>query len=73
MSKKTVWVLTRSINDYNQDGEYFEAAFAQKPTLERLAKHFGGGGVAFLKHVRNGGGRREYENEWYDLSEVELG
>ena len=32
-----VWILTREENDYNQYGEYFEAAFASKPTPEQLA------------------------------------
>lgn len=35
-----VWVLLRAENDYNQYGEYFEAAFAEKPSVAVLAKHF---------------------------------
>ena len=29
-----IFVLTREINQYDQDGAYFVAAFAQKPTRE---------------------------------------
>lgn len=32
----SVWVLTSEVNDYNQYGEYFEAVFKDKPTLEQL-------------------------------------
>lgn len=31
-----VWVLTETVNDYNQYGEYFLAVFKEKPTLEEL-------------------------------------
>jgi len=77
-----VWVLTRSINDYNQEGEYFVAVFAQRPTVKTLADYFtkNGGGqfadvmaaVSFLEHVIAGGGRRGTEHEWYDLEETVL-
>ena len=31
-----VWVLTETVNDYNQYGDYFVAVFKEKPTLEEL-------------------------------------
>lgn len=31
-----VWILTYQVNDYNQHGDYFEAVFKEKPTLEEL-------------------------------------
>lgn len=74
-----VWVLTSSYNDYDQHGEYFEAVFAKKPDLKILAEFFkmkgGKSGdvmeaVAFLEHVRAGGGRRGTEHMWYGLDEV---
>jgi len=34
-----VWILTSEYNDYDQHGEYFEAVFAQKPTLQQIQKH----------------------------------
>lgn len=39
MSNK-VWILTSTMNDYNQHGEYFEAVWFHKPTYEDL-KQFG--------------------------------
>lgn len=80
MSKK-VWVLTYEINDYNQEGEYFLAAFDGKPTHKRLAEALTGArampgdimdGIAFLEHLLAGGGRRGVEDTWYNLSEVVL-
>lgn len=32
----TVWVLTREINAYEQDGEYFVKVFPAKPSWEDL-------------------------------------
>lgn len=74
--------MTRSINEYDQDGEYFEAVFANKPSLKTLADHFKYNdrgisvnvfeAISFLEHVLAGGGRRDTEYEWYDLQEVEM-
>ena len=36
----SVWVLTSEVNDYDQCGEYFEAVFKEKPTLEQLMIDF---------------------------------
>lgn len=83
MKKKTVWMLTRAINDYNQDGAYFVAVFDGKPNLKRLAEAMsatghGIGGVdlyaaiAKLEHILAGGGRQGVEHEWFSLDEVEL-
>lgn len=77
-----VWVLTREHNGYDQHGSYFEAVFAKKPTLEVLASYFRNteansfgtdmmGAIEFLEHLRKGGGRREAEDVWYTLEEVE--
>jgi hypothetical protein len=68
-------VLTRQINEYNQDGEYFEAVLAEKPDyqkLEKLLLSMGMGGQEFIDHLLNGGGRRGYEETWYHLREVDL-
>ena len=70
MKQDTVWVLTSEYNDYDQHGEYFEAVFKNKPTAQQLI----GQGVAEseAEWVLQGGGRREYEDLWYNLNEVEL-
>lgn len=79
-----MWVITRAENEYSQYGEYFEAVFKEKPTLEELAQCFyeesleqvasdGGKKIIFLVHLLNGGGRRNNEDTWFFLKEVEEG
>lgn len=72
-----IWVLTRSINDYNQDGEYFEMAWDHKPSLQELANQLVGRGegdvmqaVSLLLHIEAGGGRQGFEDTWYHLRQV---
>lgn len=67
-----MWILTRSINEYNQDGEYFESAWRNKPTKEQLSKLFGKD-ESLISHLSEGGGRINSENVWYYLTEVEEG
>ena len=62
-----VWVLTKEYNDYDQYGEYFIAVFSEKPHHSQLTecevpRHR-------LRHVLNGGGRVDYEDEWFHLKE----
>jgi hypothetical protein len=80
VTKRTVWILTYEVNDYNQEGEYFLAAFDKKPDHQKLAEALrGASGVpndimsalALLEHILKGGGRRGDENHWYGLEEVE--
>lgn len=81
--KKKIWVLTREINAYEQDGEYFVCAFEQKPSIQKLAEEMARhdcpvdlndlfDAIAFLEHLRNGGGRRATEHTWFNLTEVDL-
>ena len=71
MSK--VWVLTTEYNDYDQHGEYFVSVFKNLPTKEQISNKTG-----FIvdsptvEHILSGGGRIEYEHQWYYLIEVEL-
>ncbi len=66
----TIWVLTREINEYDQDGEYYVKAFNHKPTHQELSS--AGVPTTSLRHVLNGGGRTErYEHEWFHLREEE--
>ena len=77
-----VWVLTEEYNDYDQHGAYFLAVFQTKPSIKELADwfsvHEGMGfpnimaGISFLEHLLKGGGRREYEDNWYNLEFVEF-
>lgn len=66
-----MWVITRSINEYYQEGDYFECVFDHEPSVEELTKFFGDEELA--EHVWNGGGRRYPEETWYFLTEIESG
>jgi len=75
-----MWILTREINEYDQDGAYFEAAFENKPDLYELSNYFYPANdfkrlnkeqLTFLIHVLNNGGRREFEHTWYNLFEYQ--
>lgn len=76
MSKK-LWVLTRELNAYEQDGEYFEAAFIGKPTAKHLKRVLKLRDTEeadeLISHILDGGGRMGIENEWYNLEEYEEG
>ena len=62
-----MWILTREINAYDQDGEYLEAAFLKKPTEDQIKR--------YLKYdwevdwvLNQGGGRKsDYDNTWFYL------
>lgn len=79
---KKIWVLTRFINEYYQEGGYFVAAFAAKPTHEQLAQQMSlmtrasqstlFKVLAKLEHVLNGGSRQNNEHEWYELKQEDL-
>ena len=78
------WVLTREINEYDQDGEYFVAVFRSKPSILDIAKTLEWKVVKtigdinpvekkYIEHILAGGGRRALINEdvWYHLRQVE--
>ncbi len=67
-----VWILTKEINDYNQEGEYFIEVYAQKPTLDQLREVVHFSIENDYKHLLQGGGQRGCEYEWYCLNEVEV-
>lgn len=67
----TVYILTREINEYEQDGEYFVAVFAEKPHHTVISKL--GVPTNRLEHVLNGGGRVDYENQWFYLRKYDIG
>lgn len=64
-----VWVLTREENQYDQFGEYFDAVFSTKPTVEQVTEHVGSKEIA--EHVLRSGGRISDEHTWYFLREVD--
>lgn len=69
-----MWIITFSVNDYSQYGEYFYCAFDSMPTIEDLRKVFPESNIDFLNHTLNGGGRTErMEGTWYFLTELKSG
>ena len=64
-----MWILTREINEYDQDGAYFVHAWLKKPSHKELAAL--GVDYARMKHTLDGGGRTQAsENEWFYLFEI---
>ena len=65
---RTVFVLTRELNMYDQDGEYFVGVFDGLPHHSQLTLN--GVPQNRLRHVLKGGGRVEHEDEWFHLREI---
>lgn len=72
-----VWVLTREVNEYNQEGEYFVAVFPKKPTAQQLIENLVP--EEDVDHVLNGGGRLHFDipsdqhyHVWHHLRRVHL-
>lgn len=69
----SLWVITREINEYNQEGEYFVAVFKDKPTKEELIKLLPNEPEKYVDHLLTGGDRLDKEDEWYNLYEIKYG
>ena len=67
-----MWIVTRAINQYDQDGDYFVCAFDKKPTFQELKKILGCDDATIGKLMR-GGGRQNLEYEWFFLTELKSG
>lgn len=65
-----VWILTREVNEYDQDGEYFVAVFGEKPHHTLLTAN--GVPQEHLRHVLNGGGHIGVEHEWFHLRDYSV-
>jgi len=68
-----MWVVTRTINEYNQDGDYLVCVFESKPTFQDLKKVLPGEGDATIGKLTRGGGRERHEDEWFYLKELKPG
>lgn len=55
--QKTIWILTKHYNLYDQQGGYFSGAFLSKDLAEKSVDHIG---------------RVDYEETWYELDEEPL-
>lgn len=65
---RSVWVLTREDNEYNQNGTYFETVFFEKPYAEQIAD-FLGISEENACHIISVGGRMKNEDSWWYLTE----
>ncbi len=68
-----MWIVTRAINDYNQDGDYFVSAFLDKPTFQDLKKLLQSESDVTIGKLIRGGGRQDFEGNWYYLTEMKNG
>ncbi len=66
-----MWILTREINEYNQDGAYFVFAFQNKPTIQELKDVLKIENDTTIEWIMQGGGRQCLEDEWYYLFEMD--
>ena len=67
-----MWILTREINEYYQEGEYFVYAFQNKPTFKELKDILSKEDDVAIEWIMKGGGRLEFEHEWYHLFDMDL-
>ncbi len=72
-----IWIVTGEVNAYEQEGEYFVAAFNNKPSFSELRKLIDNSGDrvsdATIGKLTRGGGREGIEDTWYNLHEVKNG
>lgn len=68
-----MWVVTREINEYDQDGSYFVAVFQHKPTFADLKSLLPNETDTTVGKLTKGGGRQGNENVWFNLLPVESG
>ena len=66
-----VYIITREINEYNQDGAYFEKAYKTFPTIDKLQEDLNID-IKTAKHIIKGGGRKSVEDEWYNLEILQI-
>lgn len=69
-----MWIVTREINRYDQDGAYFVAAYKDKPREGELKRLLPEEGKTVIDNLLiAGGGRIKVEWEWFYLFECEEG
>jgi len=67
-----LYVLTRAINQYDQEGDYFEAVFTEIPSKDKI-KELLKCSDKEAEHIIKGGERQETEQEWYILTKIQSG
>jgi hypothetical protein len=69
---KKIFVLTRAINQYDQEGDYLVAVFKKLPTEHELINLIGCN-KEYARHILNTGGRKDNEYEWFYLTPLDFG
>lgn len=65
---KDIWVITSEFNLYDQQGDYFIYAWHGKPSFKEMKKVLNKNySEEYLQHIYNGGGRKRYEEHWYNF------
>ena len=67
-----MWILTRVINEYDQDGDYFLSAWNEKPSIKDLVK-VTERDEEYCKRILNNEGRLYPERTWFWLTEMKDG
>lgn len=70
---KTIWVVTKEVNDYNQHGDYFVGIFINKPEFKHLKQLLPNEPNDTIGKLIRGGGRKNFEDVWYTLFEAKSG
>lgn len=69
-----IWILTREVNKYDQEGSYFVAAFLTKPTAAELrAVTWAHASDEYIEHLLSGGGCLVDADEWHWLTQYTHG
>jgi len=68
-----MWVVTRAINQYDQEGDYLVSVFENKPTFQELKKVLPNESDTTIGKLTRGGGRQNIEYEWFFLTELKNG
>lgn len=67
-----MWILTYEENDYNQHGEYFLAAWSNKPSIEQLEKVLKADKSEYtIEEVYQNCGRLRSTRRWYNFFHYE--
>lgn len=70
-SSKSIWVVTSSLNEYGQHGDYLVGFFHEKPTPAQLSVLTGRTEEYWVESPD--GGRHGVEHEWYHVVELKEG
>lgn len=69
--KKSVWILTKEYNEYDQYGEYFKEVYFIKPTEEQLREAGVDHDLIELCLTKGGGRPSTAYDRWWHLNEHE--